>query len=138
MPLGEVFAEAVSNVTSVRYTDIGGGQTKIEIDVRGEVKGRVNGVTSGTFSVIRGSDPAKPGSWTYVGRAFLASGAIVAVSGQGLSARTGDGQKVCFRGSMTGNNDDPKLAELNNIIAAFEGEADPMTGVFTGANCVWK
>ena len=139
MPLGEVFAESAVKVTSVRYSDLGGGQTKIEVDVAGEVKGTVTGHTGGTFTVIRsGSDMTRPAPWTYVGRVLLASGHIASVTGQGLSVRTGQGHKIRFRGSMCGTNDDPKLSELNSMISAFEAEADPIAGTITGANCFWK
>lgn len=139
MPLGEVLAEVVSKVTSVRYSDIGGGQTKAEVDASGDAKGMVVGRVTGTFTIIRSSsEPARPAPWTYVGRVFLASGATASVSGQGLCVRTGQGHKIRFRGTMCGTNDDPKLAELNNMISAVELEADPMTGTMTGGNCVWK
>jgi len=61
MPLGEVTGEVVANVTSVRYSDMGGGQTKAEIDVAGEAKGRAPGRVAGTFTIIRSStDSARP------------------------------------------------------------------------------
>lgn len=138
MPLGEVLAEVAAKVTSVRHSDIGGGQTKIEVDMAGEVKGMVTGHTAGTFCVIRGSDQARPAPWTYVGRVFLASGHVASVTGQGFAVRTGQGHKIRFRGTMCGTNDDPKLAELNSAISAFEAEADPLTGTMTGGNCFWK
>jgi hypothetical protein len=140
MPLGEVLGEVVGKVTSVRYSDLGGGQTKAEIDATGEAKGRAPGHVAGTFTVIRsGSDPARPAPWTYIGRSFLASGATASVSGQGLCVRTGEGHKIRFRGTMCGTTDDPKLAaELNNMIAAVEIEADPISRTITGANCAWK
>jgi hypothetical protein len=139
MPLGEALGEVASKVTSVRYSDIGGGQTKVEVDISGEVKGMATGHIVGTFTIIRsGSDPARPAPWTYLGRVFLASGAVLNGSGQGLCVRTGEGHKIRFRGTLCGTTDDPKLAEFNNLISAAEAEADPITGTFTGANCVWK
>ena len=139
MPLGEVLGEVAAKVTSVRYSDIGGGQTKVEVDVAGEAKGMVPGHVVGTFTIIRSSsDQARPAPWTFIGRNFLASGAVFVGSGQGLCVRTGEGHKIRFRGTMCGTNDDPKLAEFNNTISAIEAEADPISGTMTGANCLWK
>jgi len=97
MPLGEVLGEVVGKVTSVRYSDMGSGQTKAEIDATGEAKGMAPGHVAGTFTVIRSSsNPAGPAPWTYIGRSFLASGATSSVSGQGLCVRTGEGHKIRF------------------------------------------
>jgi hypothetical protein len=139
MPLEEVLGEVAAKVTSVRYSEIGGGQTKVEVDVAGEAKGMAPGHVAGTFTIIRsGSDSARPAPWTFVGRNFLASGAVAMASGHGLCVRTGEGHKIRFRGAMCATNDDPKLSQFNNMIAAVEAEADPLTGTFTGANCIWK
>ena len=139
MPLGEVFAEVTAKVTSVKYSDHGVGQTKIEVNVAGEVKGTVTGHTGGTFTVIRtGNDMTRAAPWTYIGRVLLASGHIASVTGQGLVIGTGQGHKIRFRGSMCGTNDDPKLSQLNSMISAFEAEADPIAGTLTGANCFWR
>jgi len=139
MPLGEVFAESSAKVTSVRHSDAGGGQMKIEVDVAGDVKGTAAGHLAGTFCVIRSaSDPTRPAPWTYVGRVLLASGHVASVTGQGFVARTGEAHKLRFRGAMSGTTDDPKLSQINNVISAFEAEADPLAGTLTGANCFWK
>ena len=137
MPLAEGLGEFVLKAMSVRHTDIGGGQVRLEIDLAGESKGQISGQDFGTLTVIMG-DPMWPAPWTYIGRTLTTSGSIVRVSGQGLSVRTGDGHKARYRGTARQMTDDPKLAELNGTIMAVEAEADPSTLTLKGASCIWK
>jgi hypothetical protein len=137
MPLAEGLGEFVLKVMSVRQTDIGGGQIKLEVDLAGEVKGEISGQSFGTLTVIT-SDPNRPAPWTYVGSTLTTSGSIVRVSGQGLSIRTGEGHKVRYRGTGSNMTDDSKLSAMNNVLFAVEAEADPATLTLKGATCVWK
>jgi len=137
MPLAEAILEFQLKTTSVKPIDLGGGQTQLEITYTGEVTGDTPGQQFGTLTVtISAID--QPNPWTWHGGTLTNSGSVVRVSGQGLSIRTGDGHKVRYRGTVCYSTDDPKLANLNNVIAAVEAEADPMTGLLKGAACVWK
>jgi len=139
MPFGNSLGEYVFNVMSVRQNDMGGGQKRIEIDYGGEVTGEAPGKHYGTLTVVVGTDdPARPNPWTYTGTTLAASGAVVGVSGSGVGQRTGDGHKVRFRGTVQYSTADPKLAMLNQVIAAVESEADPAAGTLKGVACEWK
>jgi len=123
--------------TSIKPTDLGGGQTRIEITYAGEVTGNVPGQHFGTLTVTV-SALDQPNPWTYLAAILTSSGGIVRISGQGLSIRTGEGHKVRYRGTICSSTDDPKFADLNKVIAATEFETDPATQLLKGANCVWK
>jgi hypothetical protein len=138
MPLAESLGEFTFKATSVKPTDLGGGQTKIEITFGGEVSGPVPGQHFGTLTVIAGADVSRPNPFTYIGATLTTSGTIVRISGQGLGIRTGDGHKVRYRGTNCATTDDPKLANFNNVIGAIEAEFDPATQLLKGAGCVWK
>jgi hypothetical protein len=137
MPLAESLGEFSFKATSVKPTDLGGGQTKIEITFAGEVAGQVPGQHFGTLTVTAGAIDL-PSSWSYLGATLTKSGSIVRISGHGHGIRTGDGHKVRYRGTGNYSTDDPKLADLNRMISAIESEFDPATLVLTGAACVWK
>jgi hypothetical protein len=138
MPLADSLGEIQLNVTSVKPIDLGGGQTRIEITFAGQLTGDVPGQHFGTLTVTAGAATDRPNPWTYIGATLTTSGSIVRVSGQGLGIRTGDGHKVRYRGTACYSTDDPKLASLNNVIAAVETELDPATQFLKGAACVWK
>jgi hypothetical protein len=137
MPLAESLGEFSFKATSLKPTDLGGGQTKVEITFAGEVAGQVPGQHFGTLTVTAGA-PGLPSPWTYLGATLTKSGSIVRISGQGHGIRTGDGHKIRYRGSGNYFSDDPKLADLNHMITAVESEFDPATLVLKGAACVWK
>ena len=137
MPLAESLGEFQFKATSIKPTDLGGGQTRIEITCAGEVTGDVPGQHFGTL-IVTVSTPDQPNSWTYLGATLTKSGSVMRITGQGHGIRTGDGHKVRYRGSTISSTDDPKLANFNNVIAAVESEFDPVTQVIKGASCVWK
>ncbi|MBI3302669.1 MAG: hypothetical protein HYZ72_11445 [Deltaproteobacteria bacterium] len=138
MPLGNVLGEFTLKVMSVRQSDIGGGQVRIEVDLAGEGTGQLPGQNIGTLAVVVGGDTNRPNPYTYTGTLLAASGAVVRVSSWGIGVRTGEGHKIRYRGAVCYATDDPKLAAFNNVIAATEAEADPATMTLKGANCEWK
>jgi hypothetical protein len=138
MSLGTVLGEFQAKATTIRQTDMGGGQVRFEIDLAGESSGRVPGQNIGTMTVTAGSDPTRPSPWSYTGTLLAQSGAVVRVSGWGVGMRTGQGHKVRYRGAVCYATDDPKLAEFNGMIAAVESEADPATMLLTGTTHEWK
>lgn len=139
MPFGNSLGEYLFKVMSVRQSDLGGGQRRIEIDYGGEVTGEAPGSHYGTLTlVVATDDPTRPNPWTYTGTTLAASGAVVGVSGSGIGQRTGEGHKIRFRGVAQYSTTDPKLAMLNNLIAAVESEADPATNTLKGVACEWK
>ncbi len=139
MPLGNTLVEFVLKGMSVRHSDLGGGQMRIEGDFGGEVTGETPGHHSGTLTVtVANDDPTRPNPWTWAGRTLATSGAVVGVSVWGIAQRTGEGHKVRLRGAVRYSTADPKLAMLNNLIAAVEADLDPATMTFKGAACEWK
>jgi hypothetical protein len=137
MPLGESVREFELKATSVKPTDLGGGQTRIEITYAGKVTGDPSGQHFGTLTVTVGAID-QPNPWTYLGAILTPSGSIVKISGQGLGIRTGDGHKARYRGTICSSTEDPKFTQLNKVILATEFEVDPTTQLLKGANCVWK
>lgn len=136
MPLGNVLGEVVAKVTSVRISDLGGGQRRIEIDSTGEVKGQVPG--QGFATMIIEGIPGHAVTYTTTGTILAASGAVVRVSGRGVGIRTSEGHKVRYRGSSCFATDDPKLAAFNGLLAAAEFEVDPATMTIKGTAYEWK
>jgi hypothetical protein len=138
MPLGDVLGEFTLKVMSVRHTDLGGGQVRLEVDLAGEGTGQLPGQHVGTLTATVASNPDRPAPWSYTGTLLATSGAIVRVTGQGIGVRTGEGHKVRDRGAACYATEDPTMAALNTIIAAVEFEADPATMMVKGAICEWK
>jgi hypothetical protein len=139
MPFGNSLGEFVFKMTSVRQTDLGGGQLRIEADFAGEVSGEAPGNHYGTLTATVGSeDPTRPNPWSYVGSTLTTSGAIVRVTGSGIAQRTGAGHNIRYRGASRYSTADPKLAALNNVIGAVESEFDAATLTLKGAACEWK
>jgi len=138
MSLGTVLSEFQSKATTVRQTDIGGGQVRVEIDLAGESSGRVPGQNIGTMTITAGSDATRPNPWSYTGTLLAKSGAVVRISGWGVGMRTGQGHQGRYRGAVCYSTDDPKLAEFNGMIAAVEFETDPATMLLKGIIYEWK
>jgi hypothetical protein len=136
MPLGNVLGEFVGKATSVRISDLGGGQRRLEIDSTGEAKGQVSGQIFGTM-VVEGM-PGHAVTYSITGAILAASGAVVRFSGRGVGARTGEGHKVRYRGAACYATDDPNLTALNSLLGAAEFEIDPATMSIKGAVCEWK
>jgi len=55
-----------------------------------------------------------------------------------MSQRTSEGHKLRLRGVARYSTTDGKLAMLNNLIGAVEGELDPATNTLKGVVCEWK
>ena len=139
MPFGNSLGEFVLKVLSVRQSDLGGNQRRIEGDYGGEVTGQAPGNHYGTLTVVGGTDdPTRPNPWTYTGTTLATSCAVVAVSGSGIGRRTGEGHKVRLRGVARYSTADPKLSMLNHVIAAVEADLDPATMTLKGSACEWK
>jgi hypothetical protein len=92
MPLGNVLGEVVAKVTSVRISDLGGGQRRLEIDSTGEVKGQVPG--QGFATMIVEGITGQTVTYTTTATVLAASGAVVRMSGRGVGIRTGEGHKA--------------------------------------------
>jgi len=136
MPFGNVLGEVTAKITSVRISELGGGQRRLEIDSTGEVKGQVPGQAFATM-IVEGV-PGHAVTWTSTGTILAASGAVVRTSGRGVGIRTGEGHKVRYRGGACFATDDPKLAAFNGILAAVEFEIDPATMTSKGTAYEWK
>lgn len=89
MALGKVLGEYALKGMSVRQTNIGGDRRHLEIDLAGEGSGEIPGQHVGTLAVETSGDPSRPNSWTYTGVLLAKSGAVVQISGSGISIRTG-------------------------------------------------
>ena len=136
MPLGNVLGEFVGKATSVRITDLGGGQRRLEIDSTGEAKGQVPGQIFSTMTVE--GVPGHPVTYSITGALLAASGAVVQFSGSGVGIRTGEGHKVRYRGAACYATTDPALAAFNSLLGGVEFEIDPATMTIKGAVCEWK
>jgi hypothetical protein len=126
---------------SVRQSDLGGGQARVEADYAGEITGEAAGNHYGTYTFVanENDDPARPIPFTYTGTTLLTSGGILGVTGSGFGARTGKGHNMRLRGLLRYSaGKDPKLAEFNNLIVAVEAEFDSATSTMKGEGCEWK
>jgi hypothetical protein len=139
MPFGNTLGEFSLKAMSVKQIDLGGGQRRTEIDYKGEVTGEGSGSHYGTLSLVSGeANPDLPMPWSYVGTTLTTTGAIIGVTASGMAQRTGQGQKLRFRGVLRNSTNDPKLAMLNNLIVATESELDSATDTVKGVSCEWK
>jgi hypothetical protein len=136
MPLGNVIGEFTGKIMSVRQTELGGGQLRVELDTAGEASGQVQGQFFSTM-VIEGM-VGQAVTYTTTGTLLAASGAVVRVAGRGVGIRTGQGHKGRYRGAGCASTDDPKLAALTTMLTAAEFEIDPATMTIKGAVCEWK
>src|SRR5262245_33222071 len=137
MPLGNVLGEFTAKILSIRQSDLGGGQVRVEIDVAGEGTEQGLGQVISTMVMTVGA-PSRPSPFTGTGTLLAASGAVVRWSSWGVRIRTGEGHKVRCRGAACYTTDDPTLAFFNSIIAATEFEVDPATMTMQGMVCEWQ
>ena len=109
MPLGNMFGELTGKIMSVRQTDLGGGQVRVELDATGDYTGQVPGQWFSTIVVE--VTPGRPSPYSYTITQLLKSGAVLRLSGRGVSVRTGEGHKVRFRGAgyLAVPSEDPQL-----------------------------
>src|SRR5215510_3847289 len=136
MPLGNVLGEFTAKAMSVRISELGGGQRRVEADFSGEATGQVPGQV--LFTMTTEGTPGQPVTYSYTGVALAAAGAVVRFSGRGVGIRTGEGHKARYRGAVCFATDDPKLVAFNSLLAAVEFEIDPTTLTVKGAYCEWK
>jgi hypothetical protein len=140
MPFGNSMGENVLKMTSVRQTDLGGDQRRIEADFAGEVVAEPAGNHYGTLTAVVRSedDPNRPYLFSYIGTTLTTSGGIVAITVSGVAQRTGGGHNTRYRGAVRYSTVDPKLTALNNLIGAVETEFDAATLTMKGVACEWK
>jgi len=136
MPLGNALGEAIGKITSVRISELSGGQRRTEIDVTGEISGQAAGQIFTTI-VIEGL-PGQAATYTSTSTLLATSGAVLRASGRGIAMRTGEGHKLRSRVAFCLTTDDPKLAALNGLIMAGETEIDPATMTVKGTSYEWK
>jgi hypothetical protein len=136
MPLGNVIGEFTASILSIKQTDLGGGQVRIELDTAGESAGQVPGKTFATLVAVM-SAPGRPNPYSVTGTLLAALGALVRFSSWGVGMRTGEGHKVRLRGALCYATDDPHLASINGMLAAVEAEVDPAAMTIKGAGCEW-
>jgi len=136
MPLGTALGEVTAKITSVRISELGGGQRRTEIDSTGDVKGQIPGQAFATLVVegVRGH----AATWTSTGTILAASGAVVRISSRGVAMRTGEGHKIRCRGASCFATEDTKLTAFNGLLAAVEFEIDPATMTTAGTAYEWK
>jgi hypothetical protein len=140
MPLGNNSIGAfVGKVVSIRHSDMGGGQRKLESDLAGEATGTAPGNHYGTLTLVVGSDGlTNPVPFTYVGTTLMSSGAVVGISQSGMAQHTGEGHKLRYRGVARFLTTDPKLAAVNGLIFAVETEIDGATMTAKAEGYEWK
>lgn len=136
MPLGNALGEAIGKITSVRITELGGGQRRTELDVTGEVTGQAAGQIFTTI-VLEGL-PGHAATYASTSTLLAASGAVIRASGRGMAMRTGEGHKLRSRVAFCLTTEDPKLAALNGLIMAGESEIDPATMTVKAISYEWK
>jgi len=138
MPLGNELGEFAGKIMSVRQTDLGSGQLRVELDATGEAMGQVPGQWFSTMVIE--VTPGRPSPYSYTVTQLLKSGGVLRLSGRGVGVRTGDGHKVRFRGSacLAMPSEDPQLAAFNNMISAVEFEVDLAAMTVKGVSCEWR
>lgn len=137
MPVGNVLGEFTYQATTVTVTDLGGGRNRAEINLVGEATGAVPGKLMSTL-ILEGNGPGRPQAFTGTGFLFAADGAVIRFSTCGAGTRTGVGHKSRYFGTVSQTTEAPQLAAFNNLIAATEFAADPITLAITGVVCEWK
>jgi hypothetical protein len=132
MPLGKVLGEFSANITSLKQTELSGGQIKIEMNTVGEGTGEVPGRTMATL--VAEVTPGKPSPFHVTGGVMPAAGAPTRFSAWGIGVGGVQSHQVRLRGAIRYLGDDPKTATL---IAAVEAEIDLQAVTIKGAVCEW-
>jgi hypothetical protein len=132
MPLGNVLGEFTAKITSLKQTELSGGQIKIEMNTVGEGTGQIPGRTMATL--VAEVTPGKPSPFHVTGVVMPASGAPTRFSAWGIGVGGVASHQVRLRGAMRYLGDDPKTATL---IAAVEAEIDLKELTIKGAGCEW-
>ena len=132
MPLGNVLGEFTAKITSLKQTELSGGQIKIELNTVGEGTGEVPGRTMATQ--VAEVTPGKPSPFHVTGVVMPASGAPTRFSAWGIGVGGAASHQVRLRGAIRYLGDDPKTATL---IGAVEAEIDLKAMTIKGAVCEW-
>ena len=139
MPLGNVVGEVNSKVTSVKVHDLGGGATRIEMDVTGEETGQAAGQHFGTLCVTANAPLGSPLPYNYTGVTLTKSGAVVNMSGVGYAIVTAQGGfKGRYLGTVRFTTDDPNLAAMNKVVVATDSVFDPAAMTIKGTASEWN
>lgn len=133
MPLGNVLGEFSTKIMSLKQTDIGPGQRRVEIDVAGESTGQASGQNIG--SLVAEVTSGRPSPFTVTGTVLTESGAAE-YNAYGVGVQVG--QKVQLRGAVRFASGDPNLAALNGAVGAVEAEIDFPAMTMNGTVCEWK
>jgi hypothetical protein len=121
---------------SLKQTELGGGQRRVEIDSAGEATGQIAGQNFG--SLVAEVTPGRPSPYTVTGTLLAASGTVVQFNSWGIGMQGDATHKVRLRGAVRYTTADPNLAAMNNMIAAVEAELDLKELMVKGAVCEWK
>ena len=132
MPLGNVVGEFTVKITSLKQTELSGGQIRVEMDTAGEATGLVTGQNMGTL--VAEVTPGKPSPFHVTGMVLPASGAPTRYSAWGIGVGGAENHKVRLRGTVRYLGDDPKTATM---IGAVEAEVDLKGMTIKGALCEW-
>jgi len=132
MPLGNLLGEFSAKITSLKQTELSGGQIKIEINTVGEGTGQVPGRTMATLEAE--VTPGKPSPFHVTGVVIPTSGAPTRFSAWGIGVGGAQSHQVRLRGAIRYLGDDPKTATL---IGAIEAEIDLKEMTIKGAVCEW-
>ena len=139
MPFGKSIGGFAGKVTSIRHSDIGGGQRKLESDLAGEATGTAPGNHYGTLTLVVGSDGlVNPVPFSYIGTTMMSSGGVVGISQSGMAQHTGEGHKIRYRGVARFSTTDPKLVAVNSLIFVVETEIDGATMGVKAEGYEWK
>jgi hypothetical protein len=132
MPLGNVLGEFSAKITSLKQTELSGGQLQIEMNTVGEGTGQVPGRTMATMEAE--VTPGKPSPFQVTGVVMPAAGAPTRFSAWGIGVGGAQSHQVRLRGAIRYLGDDPKTATL---IGAVEAEIDLKEMTIKGAVCEW-
>ncbi len=133
MPLGNVMGEFTVNITSLKQTELGGGQIRIEIDAAGEATGQISGQNIASF--VAEVTQGQPNPFSVTGFVMPASGPPTRYSAWGIGVLGEESHKVRLRGAVRYLGDDPNTA---TFIGAVEAEIDLKEMTMKGAVCEWS
>ena len=133
MPLGNVLGEFSANITSLKQTELSGGQIRVEIDSVGESTGQLPG--KNIASMVAEVTQGQPNPFSVTGFVMPASGAPTRFSAWGIGVGGEESHKVRLRGAVRYLGDDPNTATL---IGAVEAEIDLKEMTVKGALCEWS
>ena len=135
MSLGNVLGEFSAKITSLKQTELGGGQRRIEIDTIGENTGQLAGQSFA--SLVIEFTPGQPSPFSVTGTVLTTSGAPVQFNAWGLGMVGAEAHKARMRGAVRNTAADPTLAAMNTVIGAVEAEIDLKELTIKGAICEW-